>query len=66
LAAGAPVGLAFIDYGARVVGLDTYLELTGDEEADLARIRLAYAGKVGRHPGQASDIRIEPGHDRVS
>lgn len=63
LAARAPVGLAFIDYGARVVGLHTYLELSGDEEADLARIRLAYAGKVGRHPEQAGDIRLQPGHD---
>ncbi len=66
LAAGAPVGLAFIDYGARVVGLRDYLELSGDEEADLARIRQAYAGKVGRHPEQASDIRLQPGHEHES
>ncbi len=62
LAAGVPVGLAFIDYRARVVGLSTYLDLTGEEEADLARIRAAYAGKVGRHPEQASDVRFRPGH----
>ena len=65
LAARAPVGLAFIDYGARVVGLHTYIELTGDEAADVARIRLAYAGKVGRHPELASEIRLQPGPDRA-
>jgi 1-acyl-sn-glycerol-3-phosphate acyltransferase len=65
LAARAPVGLAFIDYGARVVGLRTYVELTGDEAIDLERIRLAYAGKVGRHPEQASEIRLQPGEDRA-
>jgi len=61
LAAKVPVGLAFIDYRTRVVGLDTYLTMSGDEEADLARIRAFYAGKTGKHPEQASDIRLRPG-----
>jgi 1-acyl-sn-glycerol-3-phosphate acyltransferase len=63
LAAGVPIGLGYIDYSARVVGLDTFLELTGDEEADLARIRDAYAGKVGLHADQASEIRFRPGQE---
>ncbi len=58
LEAHVPLGLAFIDYRQRVVGLDTYLTLTGDEEADLARIRAAYAGKVARYPAQAGAIRF--------
>ncbi|HET7825386.1 MAG TPA: hypothetical protein VFK90_08630, partial [Anaeromyxobacter sp.] len=58
LAAGVPVGLAFIDYRAKAVGLGTYLTLTGDVEHDLARVRDAYAGKVGKHPAQASPIRF--------
>lgn len=62
LEAGVPVGLGYIDYRARVVGLDTFLDLTGDEEVDLGRIRRAYADKVGRHPDQASEIRFRPGH----
>jgi hypothetical protein len=41
-----------------VVGLTTYLEMTGDEQLDLSRIREVYAGKVGRHPEEASDIRF--------
>lgn len=60
LAAKVPVGLAFIDYRTRVVGLDTYLAMSGDEEADLARIRAFYAGKTGKHPEQAGDIRLRP------
>jgi 1-acyl-sn-glycerol-3-phosphate acyltransferase len=60
LAAKVPVGLAYIDYGARVVGLTEYLTLSGDEEADLRRIREVYAGKVGRHPEQAGAIRLRP------
>jgi len=58
LAAHVPVGLAFIDYRTRVVGLETFLTLTGDEEKDLSRIREVYADKVGKHPEQASDIRF--------
>lgn len=58
LEARIPVGLAFIDYRARIVGLTEYLDLTGDEERDLAAIRAAYAGKVGRHPEQAGEIRF--------
>ena len=59
-AAGVPVGLAFIDYRTRVIGLTTWLDLTGDEAADLARIREAYAGHQGRHPSLASEIRFRP------
>jgi 1-acyl-sn-glycerol-3-phosphate acyltransferase len=61
LAAGVPVGLAYIDWRAKVVGLTTYLTLTGDEEADLARIRAAYAGREGRHPENAGEIRFRRG-----
>ena len=60
LAAKVPLGLAYIDYRARVVGLTEYLDLSGDEEVDLGRIREVYAGKVGRHPEQAGEIRLRP------
>ncbi len=58
LAAGVPVGLAFIDWRRRVVGLTAWLVLTGHEDADLARIRAAYQGVVGRRPAQASPVRL--------
>lgn len=58
LAGGLPVGLGFIDYATRSVGIDTYIALTGDSEADFARIRDYYAGKRGRRPGLEGDIRL--------
>jgi 1-acyl-sn-glycerol-3-phosphate acyltransferase len=58
--AGVPVGLAFIDYKERVVGMHEYVTLTGDVEADMARIRAAYAGKVALRPERAGAIRLEP------
>jgi len=58
VAAGLPVGLGFIDYATHTVGIDTYLDLSGDPEQDLARIRAFYAGKRGRRPGCESDIRL--------
>jgi hypothetical protein len=61
LAAGVPVGLAYMDWRRRVVGLTTYLTPTGDEEADLGRIRQAYAGREGKHPGNAGEIRFRRG-----
>jgi 1-acyl-sn-glycerol-3-phosphate acyltransferase len=57
--AGVPVGLGFVDWGTRTVGVTTWLALTGDEEADLGRIRAAYAGMVGRRPGQEGEIRFQ-------
>jgi 1-acyl-sn-glycerol-3-phosphate acyltransferase len=56
--AGVPLGLAYADFRTRVIGIGAYLALTGDEAEDLARIRAFYAGKTGRHPAQASDIRL--------
>ncbi|MCM2333658.1 MAG: 1-acyl-sn-glycerol-3-phosphate acyltransferase [Anaeromyxobacteraceae bacterium] len=60
LAARVPVGLAFIDFGTRTIGVTRWLDLTGDEEADLEEIRRAYQGKLGRHPAQAAAIRFKP------
>lgn len=58
LATGVPVGLAFIDYRERVVGLERYVRMTGDPATDLATLRDAYASKRGKHADQASDIRF--------
>jgi 1-acyl-sn-glycerol-3-phosphate acyltransferase len=61
VAAKVPIGLAFIDWRSRVVGLTTYLTPTGDEEEDLARIRAVYAGHPGKHPESAGEIRFRRG-----
>lgn len=56
--AGVPLGLAFIDYPRREIGLETYLDPAGDPAADLARIAAAYAGRRGRHPQLEGAIRF--------
>jgi 1-acyl-sn-glycerol-3-phosphate acyltransferase len=58
--ARVPLGLAFADWRTRTIGVTEYLVLSGDEERDLDRIRAFYAGKVGKHPAQASAIRLRP------
>jgi 1-acyl-sn-glycerol-3-phosphate acyltransferase len=63
LSADVPVGLAVMDWSRRVLTLQTYLSLAGDEAYDLARIREVYAGAKGFHPEQASPIRFRPDRD---
>lgn len=58
LAARVPVGLAFIDYPKREIGITGYLTLCDDEAVDLAQIREAYAGRQGKHPGQQGKIAL--------
>ena len=58
VAAGVPVALGYIDYGSRTVGIDTYLRMSGDRDADLARIRDFYADKRGRRPELAGQLRF--------
>jgi 1-acyl-sn-glycerol-3-phosphate acyltransferase len=58
-AAEVPLGLAFIDFGDRRIGVAQYLSLTGDEDADMERIRAAYQGVRGLYPEKASPIRLK-------
>lgn len=50
LAAKVPLALLYLDYPKRTIGIEVYLELSGDEEQDKAALRAAYAGHRGRHP----------------
>lgn len=58
LGAGVPVGLAYVDYTRKVVGIDRYERMSGDEAADLARLAAYYADKQPLHPGRASPFRF--------
>ncbi len=60
LAARVPVGLAFIDYPRREIGIMGYLTLCGDEASDFANIRKAYAGRIGKYPHQQGPICLHP------
>jgi 1-acyl-sn-glycerol-3-phosphate acyltransferase len=53
-----PVGLGFIDYATRTVGIDTYLTLSGDVASDFKRIRGYYQDKRGRIPQNQGPIRL--------
>jgi 1-acyl-sn-glycerol-3-phosphate acyltransferase len=56
LAMQVPVGLAFIDYGRKSIGVRDYVRMSGDVAADLQMLRSFYADKPGLHPQQASTI----------
>ena len=58
LATNVPLGLAFIDYSQREVGIDTWLSLSGNETEDLAEIRAYYSAKRGKKPEKEGDIRF--------
>ena len=58
LAAGVPVGFGYIDYGARTIGIDTYVHFTGEEARDLELMRRFYSTKRGHRPELAGDIRF--------
>ena len=57
-AAGVPVILGTVDYGAREIGLLGTLTLSGDEAADIARIAAAYGGRQGKRAHLAAPIRL--------
>ncbi len=61
--ARVPVVLGFLDYGRRRLGTGPVIELTGDVDADMARIRAYYADITGRHPENASPVVLQPPTD---
>ena len=59
-AAGVPVLMAFLDAGKKECGVGELVELTGDAERDLARLRAFYETKRGIRPELESTIRFKP------
>lgn len=58
LTAGVPIGLGYMDYRRRTLGIDRWLMPSGDRAADLALIARFYADKTGCRPGNAGEIRF--------
>jgi len=58
LAMQVPVGLAFIDYGRKEVGVRDYVRMSGNVDADLRMLRSYYADKRGLYPEKASTIEF--------
>jgi 1-acyl-sn-glycerol-3-phosphate acyltransferase len=53
---GVPLGLGFIDFARKRIGVERFIMLSGDIEKDLQTLREYYADKVGLHPQLASTI----------
>lgn len=58
VAADVPVALAYIDYGTKTLGIDTFVRMTGDRDADMETLRRFYAGKRGRRQELAGELRL--------
>jgi 1-acyl-sn-glycerol-3-phosphate acyltransferase len=60
LAADLPIGLGYLDYARRCIGIDTYVRMTGDEDRDLATLRAFYADKRACIPEHVGELRFRP------
>lgn len=58
LRAGVPLGLAYLDFTRREVGLVDFLQLGGEPETDLAAIAARLGHHRGRRPEWAAPIRL--------
>lgn len=58
--AWVPLGLGFLDYGRREVGVEHFMMLSGDVPADMAQIRQQLSSRTGRHPERAAPIEMNP------
>jgi len=58
--AGVPLGLVFLDYGRREVGVAHFMMLSGDVEADMAQVAEHLGSRTGRRPEYATPIRLKP------
>jgi 1-acyl-sn-glycerol-3-phosphate acyltransferase len=61
-----PVGLAYIDYRTRHLGVRDYAMMSGDEARDLAMLNAYYAPMRGRYPTLASTIAFRPAPDAAT
>ncbi|MCX9157452.1 1-acyl-sn-glycerol-3-phosphate acyltransferase [Niveibacterium sp. 24ML] len=59
-AAKLDLGIGYIDFATRTIGIREYMRLSGDEAADMAHIAKAYEGIRGYRPEQAGPIRLRP------
>jgi 1-acyl-sn-glycerol-3-phosphate acyltransferase len=59
LTADVPVALAFIDYEHKAVGVVEHIRLSGLVDADMARVREAYADCQGLRPELAAAVILK-------
>lgn len=61
--AGVPLGLAYLDFDHKVVGVESFLVLGGDADADMAAIAARLGHHRGRKPHLAAPIRLPRNKD---
>lgn len=66
VALDVPVGLAYIDFGRKRVGVRDFVRMSGDEARDLVLLREFYADKVGRYPERASTMVFRSSREPAS
>lgn len=60
VAARVPIGLAYFNFARKEVGITTFLQPSGDPEADLPQIARWYADHAeGRHPHLTGPVRLK-------
>ena len=57
--AAVPLGLVFLDYRQRQVGVEHFMMLSGNVQADMAEMRQRLAPGMGRHPERAAPIELK-------
>lgn len=60
LAANLPVGCAYFDFARKEIALVDYVNMTGDQDKDMAQLRAIFAGHDGKHPALAAPIVLRP------
>ena len=63
LKAGVPLGLAYFDFDDKVIGVDNFIVLSGDADADMAAIAARLGHHRGRKPHLAAPIRLPRNKD---
>ncbi len=66
LEAGVPLALAFFDYEKKEVGVGMVLNLTGNINADMEKIRTFYADKRGKYSQHAGPVQLREETSKVS
>jgi 1-acyl-sn-glycerol-3-phosphate acyltransferase len=64
--ANVPVICGFLDYRTKRGGCGPVIHLTGDQRADMDRIRAFYDGIEGRHPDQHTPVRLREERDEAA
>ena len=57
LAAKVPLALVYFDFAERVVGVERFIMLSGDAQADIALVQDYLGHRIGKRPGQAGPVK---------